>query len=591
MFTFTENDLPPGPLAKRLLAAKVSVVLTHAPPDAPSPGPRQVHAVDWEGMQLDDGGERDTTASSSALALIGTAEDSVTPETDPEEASDESAYDNDNAVVSHRGNSNGDSHSDGALTLSGGGGGGAYRSPARESRRDASDVEDDGRFYLTSDDESTRGTPARWNRNESGNGNGNGSLQITSGLDPVRVLSSTSPWNIQGTPGNLASVSGFTTPMSTRCPSPLRSCPRSAISSKRERLNERTDLAKESFSTAMVAPSGVPRWASAKTFGAAPGRKEEGLTTPKGTAAGASDKQHPERRPRAAKPLGSLEGNSLALHTPQRAAGAVAGGGHGAGQVSGVRLSRKPWAATPDATDATNGPVVRLDKLALQGHAQGNGSSSRGSAEEGGQASNAIEVFVPSKLSTSSSRFKGPSPAVRHLLDAASARSFEDLQSSKHTSAFGSEMDQSEGGGDLGADVDSTSGGDGDGDGDGEDTPLALVCWADGETRPASSAAAPGETENRLAVAAGTSASSREIVQSEGLEAIQPLKQRVWPPPRGVVAGVEEVQGALESPNGSDGGRQLQQAGRHTRRHGSTGMAWGEDAKLALARKRLQWEK
>ena len=578
MFTFTENDLPPGPLAKRLLAAKVSVVLTHAPPDAPSPGPRQIHAVDWEEMELHDGGERDTTAASSALALIGPVEHSVTPETDPEEASDESAYDN--ALVCHHSNSNGGSDSD-ALTLSGRG---AYRSPARESARDPSDVEDDGRFYLSSDDDSTNGTPARRN--------GNGSLQVTltSGLDPVRVLSTTSPWNVQGTPGNFASAgSGFTTPLSTRCPSPLRSCPRSAISSKRERLNERTDVAKEPTSTAMVVPSGVPRWASAKTFSATSGRTE-GLS-PKGTGDASSEKQQQERRPRAAKPLGSLEGNSLALPAPQRAADGAVAGAHRAGQVNGVRLSRKPWAASPDATDATNGPGVRLDKLALQGHAQGNGSSSRGSSgtEEGGQASTAVEVNVPSMPSmnsTTSSGFKRPSPAVKHLLEAAAARSFEDLQSSKHTSAFGSEMDQSEGGGDLGTDLDSFSDGGGDGDG----APHALACWSDGEARPTSSSAPPGETENRLTVATGTSASCTEIVQSEDLEAIQPLKQRVWPPPRGVVAGVEEVQGALESPNGSNS-QQLQQVSRHTRRHGSTGMAWGEDAKLALARKRLQWEK
>lgn len=582
MFTFTENDLPPGPLAKRLLAAKVSVALTHAAPDAPSPPPPQTHAVDWEGMELSDGGERDTTAASSALALIGPVEHSVTPETDPEEASDESGYDH--AIASHHSSSTGERDSD-ALAVNGGGRG-AYKSPERRAARDSSDDdEDDGRFYLTSDDDSTRGTPAR--RNES--------LHVVGGLDPLRVLSSTSPWNVQVTPGNLASGSGFTTPMSSKCPSPLRSCPRSAISSKRERLNERTDVLKESTSTstststAARAPPGLPRWASSKTFGATPARKEEGLS-PRDTM-GASEKQQ-ERRPRPANPLGSLEGNALALPAPPCADGAA--GGHGAGHVNGVRLSRKPWAAAAEAPDATDadGPAVRLDKLALQGHAEGKESSPRGS-DEGEQASKAIEVNVTSKHSTTSSGFKKPSPAVRHLLDAAAARSFEDLQSSKHTSACGSDTDESESGGDVGMDMDSFSGGD-----EGEDTSSpahALASGADFGTFPTPAEPAswspvpPGETENRLTVATDTSASSAETALSEDLEAIQPLKQRVWPPPRGVVAGVEEVQGALESPNGSEGPQQ--QVGRHTRRHGSTGMAWGEDAKLALARKRLQWEK
>eukprot|EP00903_Cladosiphon_okamuranus_P019148 g17614.t2 len=580
VFTFTENDLPPGHLAKRLLAANVSVVLTHAPPDAPSPGSRQIHAVDWEGMALGgDGAERDTTAASSTLAFIAPVEHSATPETDPEEASDESAYDN--AVVSNdsssgNSNSNSNSHRESdsdALTISGGGG--AYKSPAQGSAGDSSDddeddVEDDGRFYLSSDDEdSTKGTPARRG--------GSGGLEVTGGLDPLRVVVSPSPWNVLGTPGNFTSGGGFMTPLSTRCPSPLRSCPRSAISSKRERLNERTDVAKEEESTSTaVVPSGVPRWASTKTFGAAPGRKEE--LSPMDTAGG-SEKQL-GRRPRAVKPLGSLEGDSLALPTPESAAGAGAGG-KGAGQVNGVRISRKPWAAAaaPGAVDTNGGPGVRLEKIVLRGytHAEGNGngstsgSSSRGSRpdEEGeGQASSkTIEVNVASKHSTASSGFKRPSPAVKTLLDAAAARSFEDLQSSKHTSAFGSEADtdHSEDGGDLslGTDMDSFSDGDG---------------WAN------------GETENRLMVTSGASASSLEIVRSEGLEAVQPLKGRVWPPPRGVVAGVEEVQGALESPNGSDG-EQLQQVSRHARRHGSKGMAWGEDAKLALARKRLQWER
>lgn len=596
MFTFTENDLPPGPLATRLLAAKVSVVLTHARPGAPSPGPgpHQIHAVDWEGMELGgDGGGRDTAADSSALALIGPVEHSVTPETDPEEASDESAYGN--AIASRDGNSNSNSHGDSdsdALTISGGGG--AYKYPAQGSAGDSSDddegdVEDDGRFYLSSDDDSPMGTPARRR--------GNGALQVTGGLEPLRVVVSPSPWNVLGTPGNFASGGGggFTTPLSTRCPSPLRSCPRSAISSKRERLNERTDVMKEKESTAtVVVPSGVPRWASAKTFGAAPERKKD--LSPMDTVGGSETQQG--RRPRAAKPLGSLEGNSLTLPT-ERAVGAGAGG-RGARKVNGVRLSRKPWAATaaaaPGAADTNGGPWARLDKLALQGYAEENGSTSgslsRGGTEEGEGlvSTKTVEVYVPSSHSTTSSGFKRPSPAVKILLDAAAARSFEDLQSSKHTSAFGSEVDKSENGGanlDLGMvnmdaflDVD-----------EGGHTPHASAGWANGETRPTSSAAAvPGETENRLTVTKGASTSSLEIVQSEGLETVQPLKERVWPPPRGVVAGVEEVQGALESPNGRDG-EQQQEVSRHTRRHGSTGMAWGEDAKLALARKRLQWEK
>lgn len=509
---------------------------------------------------LRDGRERGTTATSSALALIGPVEHSFTPDTDPEETSDESTDENTSDNNYHGSSNRNDASDFGALTISVPRGD-ACKPPARgAAARKCADVEDDGRLYLTSDDDSTNGsTPTRRS----------GVLGITGRGDPVRALSITSPWNIQGTttPGDLGSCSGFTTPMSTSYPSPLRSCPRSAISSKRERLNERTDAPNEpTRQQAPAALSAVPRWASSKTLGAAPARKE-GLS-PKDTA-GASKKQQ-ERIPRATKPLGSLKGSRLALPAPQRAGGVASG--QGAGRANGVRLSRKPWAATAPGPIGANGPAVRLDALALQGHAKGRGSSPPRGSTGGGRASEVtIEVNVASKQSSTIGGFKRPSPALKDLLEAAAARSFDDVQS-----AFGSETDQSEGVGGLGTEVASSYGG------GGESTPPLPA-------RASSSAAPLGETENRLKVATRTFARSAELVRSEGTESIRPLSLPVWPPPRGVVAGVEEVQGVLESPNGGYG-QQLQE-GRHVRRHGSTGMAWGEDAKLALARKRLQWER
>ncbi|CAM9111294.1 unnamed protein product, partial [Hapterophycus canaliculatus] len=541
LFTFTENDLPPGSLAKRLLAAKVSVVLTHAPPDAPSPDHRHIHAVDWERPESLEGVGRDTTAAKSAMTLIGPVEHSVTPDTDPEEISDESTYDK---VVNGSG-------------VGGGGTDSPSRGPWTTSEDDNDDEDDDGRFYFSSDDDSTRGTPARRN----------GSLHVSGGLEPIRVLSSTSPW--RGSSGNFASSNGFATPISSKCPSPLRSCPRSAISSKRERLYERTESREESTQQQAQLPpppppppppgasSGAPRWASSKTFAAASARMHELPPT-----ADTPQQRQQESRPRASNPLGELKRNSLALPSSRR--DEVVAGAHGAGDVTGVAGGKKPGdPAEPGSTTAN------------------------------GSAGKVIEIDVTSRYSTTSSGFRRPSPAVKLLLDKVAARSFDDPQSSRHTSAFGSETDQSERGGDGGG------GRDGAGlgsfaDGDGESARLAanmLADWVDSEM--GSSPAFPDlGAEHRVAIGKGggdgDDFDGAMLIEGEGVASLQPLKERDCPPARGVVAGVDDVQGALES---TDGAEEQPLPVRHARRHGSTGMSWGEDAKLALARKRLQWEK
>lgn len=554
MFTFTENDLPPGPLAKRLLAAKVSVILTHAQPDATTPDRRHFHAIGWEGEDALDGGDRDTTAASSALVSI-----------EPE-ASDESTDENIAA------------NSNIAPTVHGGKEG--YKSPAREAAQKSSDDRDNSRFYFSSDDDdddhstvgTPRGTPARQTR----------SLQITRGLDPVRVLSSTSPWSIQGSNCNFASSSGFTTPLSSTLPSPIRSCPRSAISSKRERLNEKTER-RDAWAQqqAVGTPSGVPRWINSKTFGTPSARKRDLAPT-----ADACGKQQ-ERRIMVTNSTDLLDQRSLALSAPREVDGGAGG------------LGAKPWGVETPRSEHANGQNVRLDQLALLGHSQGNDGDGRNGgfslSHDEGKMNDVMEISAASNCSTLSKGFMKPSPAVKLLLDTASARSFDDLQSSKHTSVVGSETDQSEGGsGGKGV------GGSSRGDGDGRKQSLVtrvLARWIDSGVRPSlpdsvsASTSAPRDTEQIMTVTTGTDEStfgSTRFIDDEDVETIQPLNERGWPPIRGVVAGVEEVQGALDSP--TDGAQQPHK-GRHTRRYGSTGMSWGEDAKLALARKRLQWEK
>lgn len=563
LFTFTDNDLPPGPLAKRLLAANVSVILTHTQPDATTPDRRYFHAIGWGGEDALDGRDQDTTAASSALVSI-----------EPE-ASDESMNEN---VVAISNNS--------APTANGGKD--AYKSPARGAAHKSSGDRDNYRFYFSSDDDdddddssavTRRGTPARQTR----------SLQVTRGLDPVRVLSSASPWSIQGSNCNFASSSGFTTPMSSTFPSPIRSCPRSAISSKRERLNEKSER-RDGWAQqqqAEAVPSGVSRWTSSKTHGA---RKRDSPPT----SVDACGKQ--QERPVVATNslVGLNEQRSLALPAPREEDG---GAGFGA---------KKPLADETPGSEHANGQALRLDQLALLEHSRGNGWDERNergecssSPHKGGQTSNVMEISATSNYSTLSKGFMKPSPAVQLLLDTASARSFDDLQSSRHTSVVGSEPDQSEGGG--GGISSKCVGGRSNADGGGEKQSLVtrvLARWIDSGVRPSlpdnvsASTSAPKDTDHQMTVTAGTDEStfsSTRLIYSEDVETIQPLNERGWPPVRGVVAGVEEVQGALRSP--TDGGAQQPREGRHSRKYGSTGMSWGEDAKLALARKRLQWEK
>ncbi|CAM9235116.1 unnamed protein product [Ectocarpus sp. 13 AM-2016] len=556
LFTFTENDLPPGPLAKRLLAVNVSVVLTHTPPDAPSPDHRHIHAVDWEGMDSLGGVEPDATPTSGGLTLIGQVGHSVTPDTDPEEASDESMYEN---MVT------GNHHTAGPPDV--------YNSPAKGLAQTSSDDEDDRhRFYFSSDDdESAKGTPAR----------SHASLRLASGVGSLRILASPSKWSIQDPQGIFASGGGggFTTPKSTNLPSPMRSCPRSAISSKRERLNERTDereaLARQQSA---AAPPGLPRWTSSscKAKAITNGSSQRIHDLPLAGDAAAGQHQHQQQQEESPAPWATTNGPRLLRASPAPAANGAAGGACASGDAasgSGGGVAKKPWAFVAPGSGPASGPA----------------------------AARAVELDVaPGRDPPSSSGFRRPSPAVKLFLDAVSARSFEDPQSSRQTSGRGSEDGQ------VWSDASVSS--DGEGDAEQEEaeqqgttaaTTSALVPSAAGGGPAVSSASPPhprgAAAETRMVVAVGASGDvfdSMKSFESEGVESFQPLNQRRWPPPRGIVAGVEEVQGALESPGGA--GEQRAHAVSHARRHGSTGstsMSWGEDAKLALARKRLQWER
>ncbi|CAM9125544.1 unnamed protein product [Ectocarpus fasciculatus] len=535
LFTFTENDLPPGPLAKRLLAANVSVVLTHTPPDAPSPDHRTIHAVDWEGMDCLDRVEPNATPNSGALALIGQVGHSVTPDTDPEEASDESMYENMITGNHH--------HTAGPPDV--------YNSPAKGLAQTSSDDgEDRNRFYFSSDDdESAQGTPAR----------SHASLRLASGVESLRILASPSTWSLQDPHGIFASGGGgFSTPKSTKFPSPMRSCPRSAISSKRERLNCRTDEREAlALQQSAAAPHGLPRWTCSKAI---------------------------------------TNGSSQRIHDLPLAGDAAAGQ---------QQERPAPWATTtgPPMLRASPAPPGAADGAAGGARVPGDAASGGG----GGVAKKPLagpELDVaPGKDPPSSGGFRRPSPAVKLLLDAVSARSFEDPQSSRQTSGRGSEQEHVWSEASVSSDGEES---DAEEEAAGQQgtttvaTTSALVPSAAAAGGPAISYGSPphprgGAAETRMVVAVGASGDvfdSMRSFESEGVESFQPLNQRRWPPPRGVVAGVEEVQGALESPDGA-GGQRTHAVG-HSRRRGSTGStagSWGEDAKLALARKRLQWER
>lgn len=534
MFTFTENDLPPGRLTERLLAAGVCVVLTHAHPEAASPLRRRTR-IDSDGVGAHDAGG-DDHAANNAASLMESVAHSATPDTDPD-ASDDAREDETGAKNS------------GARSASNAG-------TSSSSRGRVSDEERDGQFYLSSDKESIATSPGAIE-----------SLQVTV-VDSV-LSSGAAPWNTKPSGSHVAhnsgyttpSRSGYTTPLSGTCPSPIRSCPRAAVSSRKEGLNERSK------------PGGAPRWASSKMW-TAPVMAHSLPHTPSGSAAERADK-----RSRAGDPLGRVGPNSARLPAHRANDGE---GGHGAGDYGGVYdLSSNgsvrdgsmsaPWALASPGSAQASGPAIRLDKLALLAESHGggwgqtnNGGSGASRHDRGAEQGRLKE----SNLAARTTSMKRLPPSVQEMLETASKRSFDDLQSSKHTSVFGSEADKSEEGG----------GGGSSSDGDGEKATLAacvLAGWVDSGMGP------PQDDSRPVSGHVG-----RRLVATEDLMSMPPLKQRGWPPPQRVVAGEMEIQNVLK-PRGDTPSSQ----GRHRRKHGSTGRSWGEDAKLALATKRLQWEK
>ena len=866
MFTFTQNDLPPGPLAKRLLAAQVSVVLTHTHPNAASPVRRhtrtdweEVDAIDAEGKgggerKAERGGEADAEGGEEGereggdtwrgakegldvegekekgrldvgeggvpsdeviLALVGLAEQSATPETDPVVSDDA------REAMSKRGVSVDGADGTGGATGSRGRGGGGWgdddaasmpsllsmprgwvgaygdddenannnddrwmtKTNDDDEDEEEEEEEEDRRFYLSSDQEesinnstpsssmsSRRGgdrrtrppslesaralsratswslpltgpqttrnsnssgllvpgqhgfptparnghptparsghpTPARHTPSHSGYATPARNRQTTPGhgaySTPARVGRATPGRAGYGTPSHGGYMTpgrgGYTTPLSSNNPSPLRSCPRAAVSAKKERLNERHARKARDGPPAPVVvlkdPPDVRLWSSSKILQSPailddlrqplrqqlqqqqqqqPASAASGGAAAAGAGAGvagADEAEVAEASGAAAAVVGPVQGwrratvppsygeSSAALATRSGRRSEEDAESHGAGGSASV--ARKslgqgserenqtprmvpPLAATSPRLAQARGPPVRLDKVLLlkvegsrkyslsgleKGKKDGRGSSpgdgddvgggrsggggSGGGGGGGGGGGNGVEkegegttivVTVRKDAPKEKASRRSSSPeGTRLLLQTAAQRSFED------------ETDQS----DAGSAGGGWRGGSSFSDGDGETAALAarvLAGWVDNGEGEAAPAASLLNEERRVV--------SARFIENENLTAIAPLRHRGWPPLQRIVAGEEEIQGALmhnESSTSSPQEQKQQQGqqeqkqqqqqqrqqgqqqkqwewkqqprGIHERKYGSTGTSCGEDAKLALARKRLQWEK
>lgn len=638
-----------------MLAANVCVVLTHTHPEAPSPVRRHT-LTDWEAGDALDARRAAGSASNPSSSVMGPVQHSDTPETDPEVSGDELREDSESQDEERQDGEREEEANDRALTVR------DSSSPTAPTHGRPGplvapgDHDDIRQYYLSSNQDSTDSSDLEGE--EFG-------LQLTVVEDNVhaRTLSGAPPWDVrlpsQGSQRNVVNgnnvngqSSGYSTPLpGIGHPSPLRSCPRAAVSSRKEGLNDRSDRIEES--TEQKAPPPVARWASSKVWDAAPvSSVQNGAlpANPKGTPArpGASSSSSSslpsvgllkrlEGRVRGSTPLGPVEPNVLAV------SGGVGGGGEsgaivvGDGKRSTDALGvmdkeeeggrMKPWvlAGLPEPGQASRRPI-RLDKLTLEeeGFAKGRARNAEGGGGGGGDSSDDVrEHNVTARMTPVNDVDVGkPSPSVRRLLEAAAGRSFDDpSQTSPRTSLFGdSETDgRSEEEGSR-----SFSGSFSDGDGEKASRAAhVLAGWVGIGMRPSMTEFAtvpslieradycpiPALVERRLVPveSSGPSSISAKFVETEDLTSIPPLKLRGWPPPKRVVAGEMEIQDVLmpaaaadmaglvmeeEEPCGSSLALSPVVKGLHRRKAGSTGSSsWGEDAKRALAHKRLQWER
>ncbi|CAM9157351.1 unnamed protein product, partial [Ascophyllum nodosum] len=549
-FKFTENDLPPGQLTERLLSANVSLVLTHTSPNAESP-PRRRSYMDWEGRaDSHEVGRDEASTVGRTLTLTMPTENFLN---DP--CTDGDMCSQDGSVT--RGNE-GDTAAENAPCT-------PDSDTSAIEDYDQADEEGVRRFYLSSDESSVAGS------SDTPRGDTRIPLQLTVAENGGRPLSPGAvPWNL-GLAGSAAN--GFTTPLSGACRSPLRSCPRAAVSARKENLHERGERfddedTPERPASAPASPNDLP-----------PPGGYGGVTPSCGERSSARLLLVVGGRSRVGTPLRGGERKSLLAAEPApRDSDSASLGGNGSSSSSrrgdvgtnGVRSGRRD-AAKALAADAS----LQLLQRDL--------SPSR----------NKI-----SKKSSSSSL------GIQLLLATAAQRSFEDLQSSRHTSAADSETDQSE------VVSMSLSRGGSFSDGDGERASLSarvLAGWVDSGIPPSSRQGGDlpvvtGLAERRLVTfgksrdssSAAAGPTTTKMVKSEELRLIPPLKTRCWPPPPRpppVVAGPMEIQEVLTPRTDGRARGRRKDTTRPTRKYGSTGTSWGENAKLALARKRLQWEK
>lgn len=412
-------------------------------------------------------------------------------------------------------------------------------------------------------------------------------------------------------------------------PSPLRSCPRAAI------FNSEGTNIDVSHATDRL----LPRWASSKLWQGPTPRSEPGSPSTTGqskargfrpvapTASAEAIARVFERlgkHPRSSSPIPGLDAreaviSSLTRYSKMKLAfgdsGDVPvqdpGGGScpsdcdcdcDCGYDFGCEGDQREEDAlgAPDLEELM-GPFVAGVAAAQTGAARDHGLKTRrrhvspGRAEAGFHQSKQEAVHetsdveqTPRSVRSSDNWGMRASPAVQRLLESASRRSFEDLpSSSQHTVASVLESDRPPSPRRVLPQMSPES--------DGEKASKAaraLAGWVDSKLQPPLADLGPTPTNggSRVIAAVGPASRSAKYIETEDLASIPPLKQRGWPPERPVVAGEMEVHDALmevgdDLPLGPGPGSQP------VRKWGSAGTSWGEEAKLALARKRLQWEK
>lgn len=628
------NDLPPGSLATRLLAAGVRVVLTHIPPDAASPVHRRTKsasdAVGLLSSSIGRGRERSLLSNppnaSGVLMMAAGAEHVDTPDTEEEESSSDEVAE----VADKPAPVDGPAGADSSCSRS------YSRRPSRSG----------GRAPIAN-------TPSP----------GFDHLQIAVMSDDTKEESGRRAGSLTGPLSSVDGRSGSTPMFGNRRPSPLRSCPRAAVSRSDSFFGESRDD--------KLRPAGLPRWSSSKIWGTGATSTSTDSMTPTARStdklprgdlppAGArSNKSKPKQQH-----AGSGEPNGISnCQTPPPAMlgrhyqtplplmdtmndsngvsaaaekqnqdkpyqrhsvscgtghSATAGPGGGGGEIGSDNAAeplaveeRKPWAAlTIAAPTPRNCPPANKGRVigVREGASFSPGLKSSlfcwndvdSEHDKLHNDDHCLAVGSTDKPANSHASRK-PSPAVQRLLESTAERSFEDpLSSSRQLPGSipffdGSDTDRSPGGARTGS-----SSSDSD-DEKAARVARALAGWVDSGMRPSPQSANAAVSDREIIVGrseggeAGEPEGPGKYIETEDLllANIPPLKQRGWPPPRRpVVAGEMEVHEALvpDCEEGAGAAEALPQR-RAVRQWASTGMSWGEEAKLALARKRLQWQK